>query len=79
METRLLDLLVCPLCKGRLYVNSTRTELICRGDRLGFPVRDGVPVMLEDQARSLSADEEISAAMQPEPSGDMPSPGNTSR
>jgi len=79
METRLLDLLVCPLCKGRLYVNATRTELICRGDRLGFPVRDGVPVMLEDQARSLSADEEISAAMQPEPSGDLPSSGNTSR
>lgn len=74
METRLLDLLVCPLCKGRLYVNSTRTELICRGDRLGFPVRDGVPVMLEEQARSLSADEKISAAMQHEPSGDLPPP-----
>lgn len=79
METRLLDLLVCPLCKGRLYVNATRTELICRGDRLGFPVRDGVPVMLEDQARSLNADEDISAALQPEPSGDASPPGNPSR
>lgn len=79
METRLLELLVCPLCKGRLYVNATRTELICRGDRLGFPVRDGVPVMLEDQARSLSADEDMSAALQPEPSGDAPPTDNTFR
>ena len=54
MQTRLLDLLVCPLCKGRLYLNSNHTELICRGDRLAYPVRDGVPVMLEDQARPLA-------------------------
>jgi uncharacterized protein YbaR (Trm112 family) len=58
METRLLDLLVCPLCKGRLYPNPTHTELICRGDRLAFPVRDGVPVMLEGQARSLNTDDD---------------------
>ncbi|CAN1487145.1 COG2835 Uncharacterized conserved protein [Burkholderiaceae bacterium] len=54
MQTRLLDLLVCPLCKGRLYLNSDHTELVCRGDRLAFPVRDGVPVMLEAQARPLA-------------------------
>jgi uncharacterized protein YbaR (Trm112 family) len=54
MQTRLLDLLVCPLCKGRLYPNSDHTELVCRGDRLAFPVRDGVPVMLETQARPLA-------------------------
>jgi hypothetical protein len=57
MRTRLLDLLVCPLCKGRLYANSDHTELVCRVDRLAFPVRDGVPVMLEGQARVLSAQE----------------------
>ena len=59
METRLLDLLVCPLCKGPLEhlrppLHAT-TELVCRADGLAFPVRDGIPVMLENQARSLDA------------------------
>lgn len=53
MQTRLLDLLVCPLCKGRLFSNTDHTELVCRADRLAFPVRDGVPVMLEAEARVL--------------------------
>ena len=66
METRLLDLLVCPLCKGRLYPNTSHTELICRGDRLAFPVRDGVPVMLEAQARSLGADDDSNSSAQSE-------------
>jgi hypothetical protein len=79
METRLLDLLVCPLCKGRLYVNATRTELICRGDRLGFPVRDGVPVMLESQARNLSVDHDASVQPQLEPDSELPSTGNRPR
>lgn len=79
METRLLDLLVCPLCKGRLYVNALRTELICRGDRLGFPVRDGVPVMLEDQARSLNAGDDADAPTQAEPDGELPPAGDSPR
>jgi uncharacterized protein YbaR (Trm112 family) len=79
MDTRLLDLLVCPLCKGRLYANASRTELICRGDRLGFPVRDGVPIMLEDQARSLNADGDASAPTQAEPKGERPPASDTSR
>lgn len=54
MHTRLLDLLVCPLCKGPLHLNTEHTELICRGDRLAFPVRDGIPVMLEAEARVLT-------------------------
>jgi len=53
MESRLLDILVCPLCKGRLHHDRARAELVCRADRLAFPVRDGIPVMLESQARSL--------------------------
>jgi uncharacterized protein len=53
METRLLDTLVCPLCKGRLEHNRSQSELICRADRLAFSVRDGVPVMLELSARPL--------------------------
>lgn len=54
METRLLDLLVCPICKGRLYPDRQRAELVCRADRLAFPIRDGIPVMLESEARQLT-------------------------
>ena len=57
METRLLDILVCPVCKGRLQVNADKTELICRADRLAYPVRDGIPVMLEPEARVLTESE----------------------
>jgi hypothetical protein len=76
METRLLDLLVCPLCKGRLYPNTSHTELICRGDRLAFPVRDGVPVMLEAQARSLGAEDDASTSAQSEPESDLTPPSD---
>jgi len=57
MDNRLLEMLVCPLCKGPLEQVRTATsrELICRGDRLAFPVRDGIPVMLESEARSLDS------------------------
>ena len=53
MESRLLDILVCPLCKGRLEHDRTQAELVCRADRLALPLRDGIPVMLESEARSL--------------------------
>lgn len=57
METRLLELLVCPICKGPLRhlrpPAQERQELVCPADRLAFPVRDGIPVMLESEARSL--------------------------
>ena len=59
MDSRLLDILVCPICKGPLLYRKSQGELICRADRLGFPVRDGIPVMLEDQARQIDAAEEI--------------------
>ena len=59
METRLLELLVCPLCKGPLQhwrpPQHERQELVCNADGLAFPVRDGIPVMLEGEARSLDA------------------------
>lgn len=58
MESKLLNLLVCPLCKGPLALNAQRTELICRTDLLAYPVRDGIPVMLSGQAR-LMDDSEI--------------------
>lgn len=59
MDSRLLDLLVCPVCKGPLVHRKADHELICKADRLAFPIRDGIPVMLEDDARKLDALEEI--------------------
>ena len=56
MENRLLQILVCPVCKSPLQHNRERQELICKADRLAFPIRDGVPVMLEDEARQLDPD-----------------------
>lgn len=59
MDSRLLDILVCPICKGPLVYRSAPGELVCKADRLAFPVRDDIPVMLEDEARKLSQDEEV--------------------
>ncbi|VAW95533.1 FIG002473: Protein YcaR in KDO2-Lipid A biosynthesis cluster [hydrothermal vent metagenome] len=59
MDKKLLDILVCPLCKGPLVYDKQAQELICKGDRLAFPIRDDIPVMLEDEARVLAPDEEV--------------------
>ena len=59
MDARLLDILVCPLCKGPLLHRRERAELVCKADRLGFPVKDGIPVMLEEDARKLPPEEEV--------------------
>lgn len=53
MDERLLEILVCPVCKGPLRWQRDAGELVCRADRLAFPVRDGVPVMLEEDARAV--------------------------
>ena len=58
MDTRLLELLVCPVTKGPLEYDRQKQELISRSARLAYPVRDGVPIMLESEARTLS-DEEL--------------------
>jgi uncharacterized protein YbaR (Trm112 family) len=58
MDAKLLELLVCPVTKGHLDFNRERQELISRSARLAYPVRDGIPVLLEDEARTLS-DEEL--------------------
>ncbi|SCZ67775.1 Trm112 family protein [Thiohalomonas denitrificans] len=58
MDRKLLDILVCPLCKGPLVYEKQRQELICKADRLAYPIRDDIPVMLEDEARELSPEEE---------------------
>ena len=53
MDKKLLEILVCPLCKGPLEYDHKAEELICKPDRLAFPIRDGIPVMLENEARKL--------------------------
>jgi uncharacterized protein YbaR (Trm112 family) len=57
MDKRLLEILVCPLCKSTLHLDTEKQELICKADRLAYPIRNDIPVMLVDEARSLSADE----------------------
>ena len=57
IDTKLLDILACPLCKSPLIYDKPKQELICRADRLAFPIRDDNPVMLEDAARELSSEE----------------------
>ena len=55
MDARLLDILVCPLCKGPLKYDKEAQELICNGDQLAYPIRDGIPIMWADEARDLNA------------------------
>lgn len=51
MDARLLEILVCPICKGPLTYDRAQQELICHADKLAYPIRDGIPVMLADEAR----------------------------
>ncbi|MGE0486867.1 MAG: Trm112 family protein [Gammaproteobacteria bacterium] len=57
MDKKLLDLLVCPVTKGPLVYDKARQELLSKAARLAYPIRDGIPVMLEEEARELSEDE----------------------
>ncbi len=59
MDKKLLDILACPLCKGSLLYLKDQHELICKVDRLAYPIRDDIPVMLVDEAREMPADEEV--------------------
>lgn len=59
MDSKLLDILVCPLCKGPLLYKKQDNELICKPDRLAFQIKDGIPIMLEDEARKIPDDVEI--------------------
>ena len=58
MDTKLLELLVCPVTKGPLRMGANRSELISRSARLAYPIRDGIPILLEQEARTLT-DEEL--------------------
>ena len=57
MDARLLDILVCPVCKANLEYRKAASELVCKPCKLAFPVRDDIPIMLEDQARRLPEEE----------------------
>jgi uncharacterized protein YbaR (Trm112 family) len=57
MDAKLLDILVCPLCKSPLLYRKAEKELICKADRLAFRIDDGIPVMLADEARKLTPEE----------------------
>jgi uncharacterized protein YbaR (Trm112 family) len=59
VDKKLLEILVCPICKGQLRYDKAKAELVCKADRLAYPIRDDIPVMLEDEARRLN-EEEIS-------------------
>jgi uncharacterized protein YbaR (Trm112 family) len=61
MDKRLLELLVCPICKGPLRSSGAGAtlELVCRPDRLAYPVRAGIPVMMPEEARTLSAEDPL--------------------
>ena len=57
MDARLLEILVCPVCKGSLDYRKAQEELVCGACRLAYPVKDDIPVMLEDEARQVAAGE----------------------
>ncbi|MBT3566775.1 MAG: Trm112 family protein [Porticoccus sp.] len=59
IDKKLLDILVCPMSKGPLEYDKEHNELICRLSGLAYPVRDGIPIMLETEARQLTADEKL--------------------
>lgn len=59
MDTKLLQILVCPVTKGPLTYNKANNELISKSARLAYPIKDGIPVMLEDEARKLAEDEDV--------------------
>ncbi|KUM03757.1 Trm112 family protein [Chromobacterium subtsugae] len=59
MDAKFLEILVCPLCKGPLLFDKSKDELVCKGDRLAFPIKDGIPMMLEAEARELAPEEEV--------------------
>ena len=59
MDTRLLNIIACPLCKGPVSYLRGEAVLVCRIDRLAYPVRDGVPIMLVEEAKALAADDPL--------------------
>lgn len=57
MDKKLLEILACPICKGLLHYDQTKELLICKYDKLAYPIREGIPIMLEDQAQPFTAED----------------------
>lgn len=57
LDHNLLEIIACPVCKGKLHYDKANNELICKADRLAYAVNDGIPVLLEEKARQLTAEE----------------------
>lgn len=57
MDSKLLEILACPICKTSLFYDKANKELLCKIDRLAYPIQDDIPIMLEQQARRLSEEE----------------------
>lgn len=57
LDIKLLDIIACPVCKGKLQYNKLVHELVCRFDKLAYPLEEGIPVLLENRARPLNSDE----------------------
>ncbi|OBT13963.1 hypothetical protein A9264_02150 [Vibrio sp. UCD-FRSSP16_10] len=57
MDHRLLEIVACPVCKGKLAFDKDKNELVCKLDRLAYPIKEGIPVLLESEARTISMDE----------------------
>lgn len=70
MDRKLLEILVCPVCKGELLYDKDARELICKPCRLAYPIRDDIPVMLESEARRLSLEEYDALSKRHAPTGE---------
>lgn len=57
MDHRLLEIVACPVCKGKLTFDKDKQELVCKIDRLAYPIKEGIPVLLESEVRTVSMDE----------------------
>ncbi len=57
LDHNLMEIIACPVCKGKLHYDKKNNELVCKGDRLAYPVTEGIPVLLENKARLLSPEE----------------------
>lgn len=57
LDKKLMEIIACPICKGKLVYHQQADELICRFDRLAYPIRDNIPVLLESEARQLTSEE----------------------
>lgn len=57
LDYKLLEIVACPICKGKLNYDKERAELVCRADKLAYPIEDDIPVLLENRARQLTSDE----------------------